>query len=343
MMHAHRLMPLLLAAVLLDQKSPEDLFRQLFFPIEKTMGIKISPSKLQVSLLSGKVTVPEIVLEHPVQGKFATLKGIEFPLGFLFGTVQPGDGAIEVQEAVVSLTLSDGKFWDQKTADGKPIPGAPNIMAGKIHFKKATVSVRQGKASPLVLEGTEATISGVKLPATAWSKGDAPAGVWAKLALKGGKAYREGGGAKWALKGLELAFNAEMLQVKDLRVEAEGGGSIAAKGSIDCLGAEPRLFDLTLSLAGWKPFPGDDAFALGGDLKLSGKKGQLKIGGTVEAAQAVEKSWDRQECNWGIVLDVKVVRAGDPGKTLLGKISGDVCHGKITAAGGGGAKGAKGK
>ncbi len=315
-----------------DHPKPNDLFRAAFYPLEKTMGITINPSKLKLSLLSGKVKIPKTVIEHPVQGKFAVIRDIEFPIGLLLETVKPEKAVIEVGSIDVSIDLGDGKFWDSRTSDGKPIPGAPNLHAGRINFNSINLVMKHGKAGSLRIEGAEGSLMDVNIPAADWSRGDAPMGVWAKAKMKGGQIFFEGLNVKGNLDNLDMLFNSEIMFLKDLRVTLPGRGKIAASGNVDCIGAEPKTYDLSLALDGFKLMTkgGDGDNEASGTLKLAGKKGDLKIKGDLKAGNLEAMKWQLNDCGTPIKIDIRVLKEGSD-KKKIGSISGNLCKGKVSA------------
>lgn len=313
-----------------DEPKPEDLFRKIFHAIEKTMGITINPSKFQVKLLDGKVTVPSIVIKHPVQGTWAVIKNAQFPLGLLFGTVKASDATIRVGRVDVTLDLAKGKFWDQGTSDGKPIPGAPDLVVGKVVFDSANVTVRQGDAPAIVVKNAKASLMKVKIPAEAWSAGSAPGGTWGKVEIKGGTITQEGLGIEAALEELGVSFKAEVLSLRTLTADVPGRGKIAATGKIDCGGGEPRAFDLTFTLDGFKLFQDGAGEATAGTLKMKGKKGAVKLTGSLETGVQKKKSWKVAGCSSKVKLAIGLVDPAKP-KGKAGSITGTLCAGKVTA------------
>jgi len=312
-----------------DEKKPDDIFRKIFYALESTMGITINPSKFQVKLLAGKVTVPSIVLKHPQQGKWAVIKNAEFPLGLLFGTVKAEQADVRVARIDVKLDLGKAKFWDRGTADGKPLSGAPNLTAGKIRFGSANITLTQGGAAALRIKDAKATLSKVKIPAEAWSRGDAPMGVWAKADLKGGTISLDGSGLEAALKKLSLAFNAEIMTLNTLEIDVPGRGALSVTGRVDCLGAEPGVFDLSVGVSDFVLSSGCQGSGAAGTLKLKGKKGAFKVTGKLTADEIKETSWNRDSCSSAVKLAVGLVQKGKkPGKA--GSVSGNLCKGKIT-------------
>lgn len=310
-----------------DEKKPEDIFRKIFYALESTMGITINPSKFQVKLLSGKVMVPSIVLKHPVQGKWAVIKNAEFPLGLLFGTVKASQADVRVGKLDVKLDLGKAKFWDRGTEDGKPMSGAPNLVAGKIRFGSANITLTHGGQAALRIRNAKATLSKVRIPAEAWSRGDAPMGVWAKAELKGGTISLEGSGLEAALKKLSVTFNSEIMTLGTLEIDVPGKGRLTLAGRVDCLGAEPGVYDLSVGVSDFILFPGCPG--AGGTLKLKGKKGALKVTGKLTADEIRETTWKRDSCSSAVKLAVGLEQKGKkPGKT--GAISGNLCKGKIT-------------
>ena len=311
-----------------DQLKPSDLFRSAFYPLEKTMGITINPSKIKLRLLSGKVKIPQTVIDHPVQGKFAVIRDIEFPIGLLLETIRPEKAVIEVGSLDVGIDLGNGKFWDNGTSDGKPIPGAPNLHAGTINFKSVNLVVKHGKAGVLHIEGAKASLLDVNIPATDWSKGDAPMGVWAKLKMQGGEIFIEGLNAKAVLDKLDLLFNSEVMFLKDLQVTLPGRGKIAASGNVDCIGAEPGTYDLSLALHEFKLMSKGGDHEASGTVKLVGKKGDLKIKGDLKAEKLEAMKWQLDDCRTPIKLDIRVLKEGSD-KKKIGSISGNLCKGRI--------------
>jgi hypothetical protein len=336
-MRAGRSIPVVTLAALLfmssaaggGKKNPDEIFRQIFYALEKTMGIKISPSGFNISLLAGKVSVPSMVIEHPVQGKFAVLKNIEFPIGLLLGTVKPEQATVQIDRADVVIDLSKGKFWDSGTSDGKPIPGAPDLVAGKIVFKSASVTVRHGGAGAVLVKDTKAALSKVDIPAESWSRGDAPAGTWARASMEGGGISLEGAGLGADLESLEIAFNAEVMSVDKLEMSIPGHGKVALQGKVDCGGGEPGGYDLSVSLESFKLFHDEPVDPAGGALKLKGKKGSMVLKGCLAAGGMKSRTWSRPNCKSGIKLDIKVKKAQST-KKASGSISGNLCSGKIS-------------
>ncbi|MFH1435790.1 MAG: hypothetical protein ABIJ56_08760 [Pseudomonadota bacterium] len=312
------------------QPEPNDLFRAAFYPLEKTMGITINPSKLKLSLLTGKVKIPKTVIEHPVQGKFAVIRDIEFPIGLLLETIRPEKAVIQVGSVDVSIDLGNGKFWDSRTSDGKPIPGAPNLKAGAINFKSVNLVMKHGKAGSLRIEGAEASLMDVNIPAADWSRGDAPMGVWAKAKMKGGQISFEGLNVKGSLDKLDMLFNSEVMFLKDLQVTLPGRGRITASGNVDCIGAEPKTYDLSLALDGFKLMSKGAEPEASGTLKLAGKKGGLKIKGELKAGKLETMEWQLDDCVTPINLDIRVLEEGSD-KKKIGSISGNLCKGNIIA------------
>jgi hypothetical protein len=311
-----------------DEKKPDDVFRKIFFALESTMGITINPSKFQVKLLSGKVVVPSIVLKHPVQGTWAVIKNAEFPLGLLFGTVKAEKADVRVGKIDVKLDLGKAKFWDRGTKDGKPMSGAPNLVAGKICFDSANITLTQGGSAALRIKNARATLSKVKIPAEAWSRGDAPMGPWAKAHFKGGTIALDGPGLEADLKKLSVSFNSEIMTLGALEIDVPGRGTLRADGRVDCLGAEPGAYDLSVDVTGFVLSPGSPGSAAG-TLKLKGKKGALKVTGKLTADEIRETGWKRDSCSSAVKLAVGLEQKGKkPGKT--GSISGNFCKGKIS-------------
>jgi hypothetical protein len=314
-----------------DEPKPEDLFRKIFNAIETTMGITINPSKFQVKLLDGKVTVPSIAIKHPVQGTWAVIKNAQFPLGLLFGTVKAADATIRVGRVDVTIDLSKGKFWDQGTSDGRPIPGAPDLVVGKVVFDSANVTVRHGDAPAIVIKNAKASLMKVSIPAEAWSAGNAPGGVWGKLEMKGGTIAQEGLGIEAALEEIGVSFKAGELSLRTLTADVPGRGKIAATGKIDCGGGEPRAYDLTIALDGFKLFPDGAGSASAGTLKMKGKKGAVKLTGSLETGvKKQKKSWKVAGCSSKVKLAIGLVDPAKP-KGKAGSITGTLCAGKVTA------------
>ena len=313
-----------------DEPKPEDLFRKIFHAIEKTMGITINPSKFQVKLLDGKVAVPSIVIKHPAQGTWAVIKNAQFPLGLLFGTVKAADATIQVGRIDVTLDLAKGKFWDQGTSDGKPIAGAPDLVVGKVVFASANVTVRHGDSPAIVVKNAKASLTKVRIPAEAWSAGSAPGGVWGKVEMKGGTIAQEGLGIEAVLEELGVSFKAEVLSLRTLAADVPGRGKIAATGKIDCGGGEPRAYDLTIALEGFKLFSDGSGAGSAGTLKLKGKKGAVKLTGSLETGVQKKKSWKVAGCTSKVKLAIGLVDPAKP-KGKAGSITGTLCAGKVTA------------
>lgn len=314
-----------------DQDIPDELFRKIFYTLEKTMGISVNPGKINVKLISGKVTMPSIVLEHSVQGKWAVIKNAQFPLGLMFGTVKPAGATVQVERLDVKIDLGKGKFWNSSTADGKPIPGSPNLVVGKMNFESVNVTLKHGKSHSLQIKDARATISKVNIPATAWSRGDAPIGVWARATMEGGRIFIEGWNGQADLEKLDVKFNSEILTLGKLLVSLPGRGRIALAGKVDCIGAEPSRYDLSISMEEFKLFPESPESTectASGKLKLKGKKGKLKITGELKADGIMNRQWKYKNCASEVKLDIAVVDTGKE-KKKTGSISGSICGGKV--------------
>jgi len=321
---------MVLPLLVMQQKSGEEIFRQIFYPLEKSMRITINPSKFQVSLLQGKVTLPKLDVGHPEQGTFARVRNIEFPLGLVLGTVKPGDATITAQEAVFAIDLAKERFWDNGAPEGKPIPGSPDLVSGTIRMLKTDVTIRRGAKGPLSIAGAEATLSGVSIPAASWTKGEAPAGRWARLSMKGGTIALGGALPAASLERLDVSFTGNVLRVEELRLSVPGAGGVKGSGTIACPSGAPGAHDLAFALDAFRLFPSDPASpAVTGTLALKGKKGALALSGTLAADGLKEASWQRQGCASTVKLKAKVV-AG----TQQMLLSGSLCAGKLSAAGG---------
>jgi hypothetical protein len=315
-----------------DKSDPRDLFREMFRPIEKTMGIRINPGKFKVKLFSGKVGLPSIVVEHPVQGKWAVMKNVEFPLGFFFGTSDPRKNPIAVGDIRVEIDLGRGKFWDRSTPDGKPAAGSPDLVVGKVVFESADIILKHGKGRSIVIEGTRAALMKVRIPAESWSRGDAPEGVWARASMRGGKISLGGAGLEGKLKKLDVKFDSEIFSIQDLAVDVPGRGGIAVRGTVDCKGAEPHRYDLSVALDGFALRPGSSGCGASGVLELEGKKKGFKLRGAVEAGNLEAGSWKLENCSSDVKFDIVVKDPAAKKKNKkAGKITGSICKGRIFA------------
>ncbi len=310
------------------EQQPDRFFRHIFSPEETNMKITIEPLGFEISLLTGRVSIPRAVVEHSEQGKFATMEKIEFPLGLLLGAVPPQKVEIKIEKAALVLDLSKKRFWNESTVDGKPLNGAPDLVVGKIAILSATMRILNGKEGGLTVKNTAVLLSQIDIPAEDWCRGDAPAGRWAKISMKGGKISLEDAGLEADLVGFEAAFDAAVMHIEKMEIWVADHGNIGITGKVIFREGVPERYDMTISLVDFLVCRQDPACSVTGNMKLKGRKNSLSLRGTLLAKGMRKQNWWRQRCASKIKIDLRTT-AEEGGKKTLGSIAGTLCQGKM--------------
>ncbi len=311
---------------------PVDLFDAVFRPIEKAMGIDVKIAGMKMNLLSGQVTTSKITVTHPNQGNFVVAKGVRFPFGAMAGLSDPMKGTVVVNEFNLKLDFSKDKFWKVKTADGSPIPAAPDLKLGKLGIGKGTVRFTDGDSPEVLLSGFTGNVTNLKLPGKLWTKGKVPSSRWVEMEIKGGTVGLTGVPVKILLTRASFHFNSSTFHITHLEGMLEQGGKLTMGGEVDMASGKPKSYDLVVKLSD-VPFdrPGLSAIATG-SLLVKGLAGNIKIDGKLDLDDVGDLragNWSSEGCDDKFTLAVTLAPAEDSGyQDAL--MQGTLCRGRIT-------------
>ncbi len=309
--------------------NPVEAFSELFEPVEKAMGVSIKAGKMKLNLLSGQVDIASVKVSHPAHGTFARARVITFPFGALVGATDPLKASTSIDELEADIDFAGARFWIVEPPGGGPIPGAPALEMGHLEIRKGTVNLSHGKNASVHLEGFKGSVKQLKVPGKIWSQGKAPAGRWGDISIKGGRFSMSGQPYAVDVEKASFHMASNTFHVDVFEAALPAGGEVSLGGSIEMAGGQPSRYDLEARLSSLRIDRQNLDAIVSGRLTITGKPGEVKIGGKLTLADVEALSttkWAKETCTNGFLLSVKLLpEKGSKFKTA--KLKGSTCKG----------------
>lgn len=215
-----------------DKSQPEELFSQVFYPVEKTLGIKIRHSKFKIRLLSKLVILPSLSVSSRAADEIASVSNIAFPPGLIFGGIPPEKARLKVGSARLKVDFTGKPFWCVKTDSGVPLPGSPDIYAGELNAESSDITIKLKSGNMIKIHGGSFVLRNIYIPATSWSQCVAPEKKWAEIEVNDSSISLSGMPANCKLLRLFGYFKSNTLIIKEASVECKNPKKINVSGDV---------------------------------------------------------------------------------------------------------------